>query len=287
LPPIQPDNGEESAVDIVIPVYGERSEALDATLIACVNQSYPVSRVFVVDDGSPEPVSLPEWALSSPQICLLRLPDNRGISAARNAAIALSKTKLLACINTEVLPNPDWLETCTSYLGRHPEVGSCYTRTLPKESTSILTRWRMRFQEPLHVEVSGPAVFAHGHAVLFRRQSIDAVGGYDVRYRRHSEDSDICERMRSMGWTTHYIATSRCVSIQHDSIQSLAAKQLRDSGWESPNESSLAHLYTSLTYWTAVRAGRNLLRFRWYFIPIDIAIWSYALWLATRRTLRQ
>lgn len=271
----------------MIPVYGERSEALNATLVACVNQSYPVSRVFVVDDGSPAPVVLPEWAVSSPKISLLRLPANQGISAARNAAIALSTTELLACINTEVLPESDWLDTCAGYLMRHSEVGSCYTRTLPKESKSILTRWRMRFQEPFHAEVSGPAIFAHGHAVLFRRQSIDAVGGYDVRYRRHSEDSDICERMRSVGWTTHYIATSRCVSIQHDSIQSLALKQLRDSGWESPSESSLTHLYKSLTYWTLVRAGRNFLRFRWYFIPIDFAIWFYALWLATRRTIQR
>ncbi len=99
------------AVDVVIPVYGEREQALTATLSACVKQTYPVNRIVVVDDGSPQPVCLPAWAQTSSQVSLLRLSENQGISAARNAAIAHSNAPLLACVNTEVLPDPDWLAT--------------------------------------------------------------------------------------------------------------------------------------------------------------------------------
>src|SRR6266481_5664196 len=98
-----------TAVDVVIPVYGERPEALGATLSACVRQTHPIAQIFVVDDGSPEPISLPGWAQSSGQISLLRLSENLGISGARNAVIARSTAPLLACINAEVLPAPDWL----------------------------------------------------------------------------------------------------------------------------------------------------------------------------------
>jgi cellulose synthase/poly-beta-1,6-N-acetylglucosamine synthase-like glycosyltransferase len=276
----------QSAVDAVIPVYGERGEALSATLSACVKLTYPLSRIFVVDDGSPEPVSLPDWARSSPQISLIRLPENQGISAARNAAIALSNAVFLACINTEVLPESDWLDTCLAYISSHPNVGACYTRTVPERPNRLLTRWRVRFQEPNYPEQSGPTPFAHGHAVLFRKEAVDAVGGYDVRYRRHHEDSDICERMKKAGWESHFVADSRCVSIQQDSLKELAAKQLRDSGWYSPAESSLPRLYLHLSKWTCIRAGRNLLKGRLYFLPIDAAIWGYALGIATARTLR-
>src|SRR6202790_1969206 len=100
-------NGDgELAVDVVIPIYGERGEALSATLSACLKLTHPISKIFVVDDGSPEPISLPRWAQASAQISLLRLPRNQGISAARNAAIALSNATFLACINKEVLPAP-------------------------------------------------------------------------------------------------------------------------------------------------------------------------------------
>ena len=280
------EGNERQSVDVVIPVYGERSEALSATLSACANQTYLVGKIFVVDDGSPEPISLPDWAQSSTQISLLRLPQNQGISAARNAAIALSNATFIACINSEVLPDPDWLDTCLGYISSHPSVGAVYTRTVPQRPDRLLTRWRMRFQEPKYPEQSGPVPFAHGHAVLFCKEAVNAVGGYDVRFRRHYEDSDICQRMKKAGWESHYVARSRCISIQQDSLKALAIKQLRDSGWYSPEESSLFRLYLHLSKWTFIRAGRNLLKGRLYFIPMDVAIWASALCIATSRTLR-
>jgi len=276
----------QPTVDVVIPVYGERSGALEATLSACVKQSHPIGKIFVVDDGSPEPVLLPDWAQPSAQIVLLRLPQNRGTAAARNAAIALSNSTLLACINTEVLPDPDWLDTCLNYLSGNPSVGACATRVVPERPNRILTRWRMRFQEPKYPQQCGPTPFAHGHAVMFRREAVQAVGGYDASTRRTDEDWDICQRMRRAGWESHFIASSRCVSIQRDSLSELARKQLRDSGWRSPAESSLAHLYYHQSKWTLVRVGRNLVKGRIYFLPVDAAIWATALWTATLRTFR-
>jgi GT2 family glycosyltransferase len=277
--------GKRTNVDVIIPVYGERAEALAATIGACLKQKVPVSRIFVVDDGSPQPVSLPPSLQCSRQISLIRLSENQGISAARNAAIARSCALFLACINTEVLPDPDWLATCQNYFVSHPDVGACYTRVVPEWPDRLLTRWRMRFQEPKHENQSGPVLFAHGHAVLFRKEAVDAVGGYDVRYRRHFEDWDICQRMRNAGWESHYVAQSRCVSIQQDSFKSLAEKQLRDSGWHSAAD-SLAGLYFHQTKWTLGRAGRNMLKGRLYFLPVDAALWATTLWLATFRTLR-
>jgi cellulose synthase/poly-beta-1,6-N-acetylglucosamine synthase-like glycosyltransferase len=284
---INSNHDEGPTVDVVVPVYGERGEALSATLSACVKLTYPLSRIFIIDDGSPEHVSLPEWAQSSAQISLLRLSENKGISAARNTAIALSNATFLACINAEVLPDADWLNTCLDYFSSHPNVGACYTRTVPQRPSRLLTRWRMRFQEPKYPEQSGPTLFAHGHAVLFRKEAVDAVGGYDVRYRRHHEDSDICQRMKKAGWESHFVASSRCISIQQDSLKELAAKQLRDSGWYSPAESSLLSLCLHLSKWTFVRAGRNLLKGRMHLIPVDLAIWASAVWTAASRTLRQ
>ncbi len=244
------ENNSLVPADVVIPVHGERPDALAATLSACLKQTYPISRIFVVDDGSPEPINLPHWAQSMAQVCLLRLSQNLGISAARNAGIACSSTLLLACINTQVLPDPDWLATCENYLSNHSGVGACYTRLVPHRPNRTLTRWRMRFLETRFGEQSGPSQFAPGHAVLFRKEALDAVGGYDVRYRRHHEDSDICQRMRTSGWETHYVAESRCISTQADTLKELASKELRESYWYSPTESSLAHLYVHLSKWT-------------------------------------
>lgn len=232
-----PDQREASAksatVDIIIPTYNERPEALAATLSACLKQTHTFNRIYVVDDGSRIPVVLPDSAKCPSQICLMRLPENRGTAAARNAAISLSTAAFLACINAEVLPDPDWLATCSDYLARHPEVGSCYTKTIPHMPGRLLTRWRMRFQEPRFGDQSGPSDFAHGHAVFFRKSAVDDVGAYNVQ-AGSMEDSDISARMWKVGWETHYIAESRSVSIQEDTLKLLALKQLRDNGWASP-----------------------------------------------------
>jgi GT2 family glycosyltransferase len=286
MTPDQPSPAAAIEADAIIPVFGEQADALARTLSACLQQSIPFSQIFIVDDGSPQPIFLPAVAESLSQISLLRLDRNQGISAARNEGIARSHTQLLACINTEVLPVAEWLAVCAGYLAKNPQVGACFARLLPAHPERILTRWRMRFQEPAYGDQSGAVPFAHGHAVLFRREAVDAVSGYDVRFRRHHEDSDICRRMKNLGWESHYVAETSCISIQGDSLRELAGKQLRDSGWYSPEESSLTRLYGSLTKWTFLRAGRNLVKGRLYFLPIDVAIWACALWTATIRTVR-
>src|SRR5262249_6377314 len=152
--------------------------------------------------------SLPRSAQGVQIIDLIRLPDNRGIAAARNIALARSDAPLIACINVEILPRPDWLEVCTHYLLKLIRVGACFTRIVPGNTHSLLSRWRMRFHEQKYGEFSGPASFAPGHAVLLRREAIESVGGYDEHLRRITEDSDICERMWKAGWEIHYVAES-------------------------------------------------------------------------------
>jgi hypothetical protein len=56
---------------------------------------------------------------------------------------------------------------------------------------------------------------------------------------------------------------------------SFAERRLKPSvGWFSPAESSLARLYLYLTKWTIIRAGRNVVKGRFSFLPIDMALWG-------------
>ncbi len=282
-PSDSPPNAQ-AAVDVVVPVFSEDPEAIEATVAACLNQSYPVAAVIVVDDGSPEQIELPRCTVDT-RVRVVRLPQNRGIAAARNAAIALSIAPYIACVNTEVLPDPDWLRVCLDYLLGHPRVGACFTRIVPKDPSKILTRWRMRFQELKFPLSSGPASFAPGHAVLFRREAIESVGGYDERFHHIMEDSDICERMWKAGREIHYVAESQCISIQKDDLAELARKQLGRSGWTSPEDYSIGRLFLGQSKWLFVRLARNLAKGRVLFIPVDLAVWVCALWIALTQNL--
>jgi cellulose synthase/poly-beta-1,6-N-acetylglucosamine synthase-like glycosyltransferase len=40
------DDKKSLSVDVIIPVYAERCEALAATLSACLDQTYPISKML-------------------------------------------------------------------------------------------------------------------------------------------------------------------------------------------------------------------------------------------------
>lgn len=272
-------------VEIVIPVFNERPEALEATLDACLAQTHPVSRVFVIDDGSPTPAVIPPRIGATGMVELIRLPQNQRNAAARNAGVAKCTAGFVACVNCEVLPTPDWLTTCVSYLSQHREVGVCFTRVVPEHPELLLSRWRMRFQETKFGPATGSAHFAPGHAVLFRREAVEKVGGYNVRLGNVSEDSDICERIRAAGWDTHFIAESHCVSIQDNSVTEFAKKELSRNGWDSSKDYSLGRLILDRSRWMAFRMGRNLVKGRLLFLPVDLAVWAVAIKIAVVKTL--
>lgn len=270
---------------MVIPVFNERAEAIDATLEACLRQTYPVRHIFVVDDGSAVPATIPKHMEETGKVSLSRLQQNQRNAAARNAGVAKCTSPFIACVNCEVLPAADWLETCVTYLSERPEVGVCFTRTVPEHPKRLLSRWRMRFQETKFGPQTGSAQFAPGHAVLFRREALENVGGYNTRLGNVSEDSDICERIRAAGWDTHFVSESECISIQNNSVREFARKELSRNAWESARDYSLGRLILDRSKWTLIRMGRNLLKGRLLFLPIDVAVWAVAIQMAISRTL--
>jgi len=271
-------------VDVVIPVYNERREAIEATLDACLRQTYSISHIFVIDDGSPAPATVPQRIADTGRVTLTRLPQNLKNAGARNAGLAKCTSPLIACVNCEVLPAPDWLATCVSYISERPEVGVCYTRTVPEHPDRLLSRWRMRFQENRFGPETGKAHFATGHAALFRREAIEKVGGYNIHLGNVSEDSDICERISVAGWDTHFIAQSYCISIQHDTVAEFAKKELSRNAWESPKDYPLSRFILQRSKMLITRMGRNVVKCRFLFLPVDVAVWAVTIRMAISKS---
>lgn len=103
---------------MIVPSYG-RPERLGALLERLSAQTLAPGRfeVIAVDDGTPEPIVLPEsWPF---RLRLLR-QANAGPGAARNAALAEARAPLLLILNDDAVPAPDLLE---GHLRVHAEQG--------------------------------------------------------------------------------------------------------------------------------------------------------------------
>ncbi len=96
-------------ITVVIPYY-ERREALDLTLAALERQTYPnqLFEVVVVDDGSPSP--LPPLRSNSMRIRVFHQEDRGfGLSRARNLGARQADHPVLAFLDSDMLPEADWL----------------------------------------------------------------------------------------------------------------------------------------------------------------------------------
>src|SRR5688500_5262867 len=108
---------------ILIPCYNN-PEGLAASLKS-IHPGGSSCLAVVVDDGSREPVRLPE-GLPVP-VQLLRLEQNRGITEALNAGLrwimAHTSARYIARLDCDDLAAPERFSRQKDFLDRHPEVG--------------------------------------------------------------------------------------------------------------------------------------------------------------------
>jgi N-acetylglucosaminyl-diphospho-decaprenol L-rhamnosyltransferase len=93
-------------VSVIVPVWNGRAmlERLLATLSV---QTYPVTEVVIVDNGSED--GAPERA-ERLGARVIRMGLNAGFSRAVNRGIQESRSEWLAIVNSDVELAPDWLE---------------------------------------------------------------------------------------------------------------------------------------------------------------------------------
>jgi GT2 family glycosyltransferase len=124
---ICPDNGtgNNPAVTVVIAAYNSAhyiSQALDSVRA----QTFSDYEVIVVNDGSEDGVEL-ERILQSHSLPVIYLSqENKGVSAARNAAIKIARGEFYAQLDADDQWTPDYLEVQLGILKNNPDVAVVY-----------------------------------------------------------------------------------------------------------------------------------------------------------------
>jgi GT2 family glycosyltransferase len=103
---------KETKVSIVIPVYNTKDlikKNLPKVLLAKKTASNHIVEIIVVDNGSPDK-SADIIKKEFPEIRLIRHSINRGFSAAVNTGARAASGNLLVLLNSDVIPEKDFLE---------------------------------------------------------------------------------------------------------------------------------------------------------------------------------
>jgi GT2 family glycosyltransferase len=117
-------------VSILVPVYRTRGVILEKTIRSVLNQSYPDWELCVVDDGSQSAEVdwiLDRHAASDGRIKVVHLQENRGISGATNAALAVATGELVALLDHDDELAQDALFHIVAALNRRPDADVFYS----------------------------------------------------------------------------------------------------------------------------------------------------------------
>lgn len=188
-------------VSIVTPCYNTGPIFLD-TIQSVLRQSLQQWEWIIVNDGSDDAATLRVLALlratHDPRIHVLDRPHG-GVSAARNAGIAVSRAPLLFFLDSDDLLAPTALEQCAWSLASRPQSAAvatwCATFGAAQQMTrrGLTTRHMFPHDNPLTV------------SVMLRRTALDRVGGFDERLRDGLEDYDFWVRLAAAGLWGHDI----------------------------------------------------------------------------------
>ena len=257
----EPAPGGPGAVTCVVPVRDD-PEGL-ATLLASLESHPPApAGVVVAEDGSRNPAAIAEVARRSDALVIQRRVA-RGPAAARNEGRRATDAPIVAFLDADVEVSAGWLAPLLAHFA-DPSVAAVAPRVrAPAASTGTLDRFE-RHCSPLDMgalpSIVGPrrrVRYVPSAALLFRREVLDALNGFDEDLLR-GEDVDLVWRAAEAGWTVRYEPS---VVVQHRNRPSWAALGRQRFGYG-----------TSATPLAARHPG--------VVTPLEIAPWSLAAWAA-------
>jgi O-antigen biosynthesis protein len=154
--------------------------------------------VVVVNDGSTDATE----AIALEYPFRVVSTGNGGLSSARNVGLAAATGEVVAYIDDDAFPDPDWLRYLAASLAGSSHAGVGGPNLAPAGDGFTARCVAMAPGGPIHVLLSDrEAEHIPGCNMAFRKEALVAVGGFDPRFRVAGDDVDVCWRLQDRGWT--------------------------------------------------------------------------------------
>ena len=154
--------------------------------------------VIVVDDGSTDGTA--DIALQY-NVRLIRT-ENRGLSSARNTGLEAATGEIVAYIDDDAYPDPQWLKYLALTFGTTDHAGVGGPNIAPAGDGPIAACVANAPGGPVHVLLSDrEAEHIPGCNMAFRKERLEAIGGFDPQFRVAGDDVDVCWQLMERGWT--------------------------------------------------------------------------------------
>ena len=167
-------------VSVLIPTYNRLSKVKNA-INSVLNQTYRDFELWVVDDGSTDGTGEALKGFGNEVKYVSQA--NRGVSAARNLGLRVSRGKYVAFLDSDDLWEPKKLEIQVGCMEANPQFPLCYTdeiwirrgvRVNPKKKHAKYSGWI--FEKCLPLCIISPS------SALMKRTLFEEIGGFDENF---------------------------------------------------------------------------------------------------------
>lgn len=236
-------NGQGSTpeISVVVPTY-RRSERLPRLVAALEAQTLDPARfeVLIVDNGSGDETSalLADLAAHSPlRLRPLVIDDNRGPARARNLGWRSTEAPFVAYTDDDCVPVPEWLERGLFQLEADERVGVVQGRTeKPDVPGYPWTDWTV------YREILWPSPYFEGCNLFFRREALEATGGFDESIPFGGEDTAAGWGVLAAGWQRVF---EQDAVVRHDLVER-GVRWHMTMAWREGNLLGVARKYPQL-----------------------------------------
>jgi cellulose synthase/poly-beta-1,6-N-acetylglucosamine synthase-like glycosyltransferase len=186
---------------------------------------YPDFEVIVVDDGSSDTTA----SIASGYGFRVIRTEHRGLSHARNTGMHAATGEIVAYIDDDAYPEPDWLVHLAATFSRTEHVGVGGPNLSPVDDPPVAQCVDNSPGNPTQVLITDEeADHIPGCNMAFRKSALEAIRGFDTTFRTAGDDVDVCWRLHERGWTLGF---SPAAVVWHHRRSSVRAYLLQQVGY--------------------------------------------------------
>ncbi|MBA3828325.1 MAG: glycosyltransferase family 2 protein [Taibaiella sp.] len=289
----------------VVTVNYNHSHVTDAMLDSIANKNtYPFLQIIVVDNGSRDnPV--PEWKEKYPEILFIRTEVNLGFAGGNNLGIHQATGDYLFFANNDTEFTDTLIERLVATLEENPAIGIVSPKIRYYDQPDMLQYagytqinyytarnaciGQYEQDKGQYDHVTGSTGYAHGAAMMVRREAIEKAGLMAENYFLYYEELDWCERIKRAGFEIH---VNMQALIYHKESVSVGKKTALKEYFMNRNRILFTRKnappvakFIFYCYFAAIVTPRNLLVYiknkQWNFVMVYFRAIS---WNLTHRT---
>ena len=201
--------------------------------LPCVLQySRDEASIYVADNASTDD-SLDLLKNHFPDVKVIVLEKNWGFAEGYNKALAQIEAEYYLLLNSDIEVTHHWLTPLVEFMDTHAETAACQPKLLSMAEKDrfeyagacggYLDRYGYPFcrgrifdtleRDDGQYDYPSEVLWATGAALLVRARIYNNVGGLDGRFFAHSEEIDLCWRMRLQGYHIFCIPDSQVYHV--------------------------------------------------------------------------